>query len=511
VIIALDCVYTICEYVKYGPVRNALQPSVKVDYIVQRGDFLTAKFLVWWSIIWALIIGILAPVVNYLTPLLNPAYNNMWTPDIFWRLDLYWHGAFIPWMLALAALALTVLGLDSMRGRIGTHLRHMLLIGGLFGVPLAAIGAIFNVYNTFAFGIPMWTQVVSIGIGGETVFFLIISLLIYPRESRKGYGQVGFPYYVVLLCAIGIILAALMGDVSGWITWFGPWPSIFPQYINSTMYPVLGFYNSTAVVTWTEDMVTSHSHLMLPSVMASIVALTPAVYGYAKWEKREKALSTIGFVIMVVGLVLSVWIYLVSGVGNYFIPTLFQSGPNGINGLAMDDMMTGIVGLGAAFVLVALVSYARKGKTADGTVLVKDYMFLSIIAAWVFIYLLIPVTGYYIEFNQSFYSAAGLGFDAAFTRFHQDFAFFMLPALVTSILIFDVFGISGKTRRTVGLLYLVGTSITLVFGWVYAMVTLDMVFLYISAFGGMLIGLGALIGAEFLRKSGKAAIHTQGS
>ena len=485
---------------------------------MQKADFLTAKFLVWWSIIWALIIGILAPVVNFFTPFLNSDYNNMWTPDIFWRLDLYWHGAFIPWMLALAALAITVLGLDSMKGRIGTHLKHMLLIGGLFGVPLAAIGAIFNVYNTFAFGIPMWTQVVSIGIGGETIFFLIISLLIYPQESRKRYGQLGFPYYIVLLCAVGIILAALMGDVSGWITWFGPWPSVFPQYINSTMYPVLGFYNSTAVVTWTEDMVTSHSHLMLPSVMAAIVALTPAVYGYGKWEKKEKAVSTIGFVIMVVGLLLSMCVYIVSGVGNYVIPTLFQSGPNGVNGLAMDDMITGIVGLGAAVVLVALVSYARKGKTTDGRMLLKDPLFLSVVAAWLFIYLLIPVTGYYIEFNESFYglggavaSAAGAAFDAAYTRFHQDFAFFLLPALVTAILIFDVFGIAGKTRRTVGLLFLVGSTITFVFGWVYAMVTLDMVFLYVATLGGLLMGLGAFIGAEYVRKSGKVATHTPGS
>jgi hypothetical protein len=452
-----------------------------------------------------LVIGVLAPAVNYFTPLLDSNYNNMWTPDLFWRLVLYWHGAFIPWMLALAALALVALGLDSMKGRIGTHLRHMVLIGGFFGTPLAAIGAIFDVYNTFAFGIPVWTQVVSIGIGGESVFFFILSMLIYPRESSKKLRDLGFPYFIVLLSAIGVIMAALMGDVTGWITWFGPWPSIFPQYINSTMYPVLGFYNSTAVVTWTEDVVTSHSHLMLPSVMAAIVALTPGVYGYAKWEKREKALSTIGFVIMVVGLIGSMWIYIVSGVGNFSIPTLFQSGPNG---LAMDDAITGIVGLGAAFVLAALLSYARKGKTVDGTILLKDYLFLSIVAAWIFIYLLIPVTGYYIEFNQSFYQAAGLGFDAAFTRFHQDFTFFLLPALVTSILIFDVFGISGKTRRNVGLLYLVGSSITFVFGMIYAMVTLDMVFLYVATLGGLLMGLGALIGAEYVRKSGKVRIHT---
>ena len=475
---------------------------------MQKNKLFSAKFVVWWCIVWALVIGILAPVVNYFTPLLDADYNNMWTPDLFWRLVLYWHGAFIPWMIALAALALIVLGLDSMKSRIGTHMKHMVLIGGFFAAPLAALGAIFDVYNTFAFGIPVWTQVVSIGIGGESVFFFILALLIYPSESSRKLRDLRFPYIIVLLSAIGVIIAALMGDVTGWITWFGPWPSIFPQYINSTMYPVLGFYNSTAVVTWTEDVVTSHSHLMLPSVMAAIVALTTEVYGYAKWEKTEKALSTVGFVIMVVGLLLSMWIYIVSGVGNYVIPTLFQSGPNG---LAMDDMMTGIVGLGAAFVLVALVSYARKGKTDDGTVLLKDPLFLSVIAAWMFIYLLIPVTGYYIEFNQSFYQAGGLGFDAAFTRFHQDFAFFLLPALVTAILIFDVFGIAGKTRRSVGLLFLVGSTLTFVFGWIYSMAALDMIFLYVAAFGGLLMGLGALIGAEYVRKSGRVRFQTKSS
>ena len=463
----------------------------------------TAKFLIWWSIIWALAIGILAPIVNNFTPLLDADYNNAWTPDIFWRLVLYYHGAYIPWMMALAALALVVLGLDSLKGKIGTHLKHMILIGGFFAAPLAAVGAIFDVYNTFAYGIPVWTQIVSIGIGGETVFFLIVCLLNYPRESHKGYRNIGFPYYIVLLCAVGIIIAALMGDVSGWITWFGPWPSIFPQYINSTMYPVLGFYNSTAVVTWTENVVTSHSHLMLPSVMAAIVTMTPAVYGYAKWEKREKAVSTIGFIIMAVGLIGTIWIYVVSGVGNYVIPTLFQSGPNG---LALDDSITGIVAFGAAFVLIALLLYARKGKTANGTTLLRDPLFVSLIVAWILIYLLIPVTGYYIEFNQSFYSAAGIGFDQAYTRFHQDFTFYMLPALVTSILIFETYGISGKARKTVGSLYLLGASVTFVFGYLYAIITLNMIFLYIAAVGGLLMGVGASVGAEYVRKSGGPTI-----
>lgn len=471
---------------------------------MQRSDIFTTRFLVWWSIIWALIIGILAPIVNVFTPFLNSGYNDMWTPDFFWRLILYWHGGFIPWMTALGTLVIVTFGLTQINPNAlsARMLKHGILTGGLIAVPLAAIAGIFDVYDRFLFGIPLWSQIFAFLIVDEMAIALVLALLVYPKMSGKGYSQAGLPFYVLSLSIISVLVSALMGHIGGWITWFGPWPSPFSQYINSTMYPVLGFSNSTSVVSFTENDLTSHSHLMLISVMAGIVSLTPAVYGYAKWEKKERAVSTVGFVIMIVGLLASMWIYLVSGVGNYFIPTLFQSGPNGINGLAMDDMMTGIVGLGAVFVLVALVSYARKGKTADGIVLLKDPLFLSIVAAWIIIYLTIPVTGYYIEFHQSFYSAAGLGFDAAFTRWHQDTAFFLLPALVTSILIFQVFGISGKTRRTVGSLYLVGACIMFVFGWAYAMVTLNMVFLYISAFGGILMGLGALIGAEYVRKTG---------
>ena len=86
---------------------------------------------------------------------------------------------------------------------------------------------------------------------------------------------------------------------------------------------------------------------------------------------------------MVVGLIASIWIYIVSGVGNYSTPTLFESGPNGV---AMDDVITGIVGLGAAFVLVGLLLYARRAKTRDGTPLLKGPLFMSLIAAWIFIY-----------------------------------------------------------------------------------------------------------------------------
>ena len=324
-----------------------------------------------------ILVGALAPVVNYLTPFLDSSYNNYWTPDVFWRLVLYYHGAFIPWMMVLAALVIVTFRLDSLKGKLGRHLQHLVLIGGLFSGPLAALGGLFNVYNRFAFGIPAWTQIVSIGIGGETVAFLIFAMLYFPKGSDKKYRDLGPPFFVVLLSVVGVLIAALMGDVSGWITWFGPWPSIFPQYINATMYPVLGFYNDTAVVTWTEGAVGGHSHLMLISVMAGIVALTPAVFGYSKWSRREKTLCTAGFLVMSVGLVASIWIYIIAGVGNFSPPTLFPSGPNGV---ASDDVVTGVVALGALLVLLSLVMYSMKAKTKDARTLIRDPMFLALVS-----------------------------------------------------------------------------------------------------------------------------------
>jgi hypothetical protein len=79
---------------------------------------------------------------------------------------------------------------------------------------------------------------------------------------------------------------------------------------------------------------------------------------------------------------------------------------------------------------------------------------------------------------------------------------------VTSILIFETYGISGKARKTVGSLYLVGAIVTFVFGYLYAMITLNMNFLYIAAAGGLLMGVGALLGAEYVRKSSGPTIES---
>jgi hypothetical protein len=459
-----------------------------------------SRFILWWSIAWAIGTMALAPIVNFITPLLNPSYANAWTPDVYWRLVLYWHGMiFIPWITILAVVTVMKFNLFDTRGLPGRLVRESIYIGGFLAVPIAGVAGIFDVYDRFALGIPLWAQIGAFLIGDEMALALLAALLVYPR-LHGGYRKAGLPYFTVFTGVFSALVAALMGHMGGWITWFGPSPQIFNQYINSTMYPVLNYYNSTAVITFTEDVVGSHSHLMLISLMAGVVALVAIAFGYENWSKNTKRVAGFGFAVMIVSLLTSIWIYVVSGVGNYAIPTFFVSGANGIAG---DDLVTGAVGVGAFFVLLGLLAHSRRGVSSEGRPLFKDPFFLTVIAGWLIIYLVIPITGYYIELNELFYQASGLTFDTAFTRFHQDFAFFLLPALITLILALDAYRISGKSRRYSGYLLLAGVAIAYVFGELYSMVALNGAILGAAIFGGFLIGLGGLIGAIYLARPGR--------
>lgn len=455
------------------------------------------KLLLWWSVSWGIGIMALAPVVNYFTPFLSSSYANQWTPDIYWRLVMYWHGGiFIPWVTTLAVLVCMAFKLDEMPGKAGKLVKESVFVGGYFAVPIAGIAGLFNVYDQFAAGIPLWSQIFAFLIADEIAISLIIAMFFNAMGSGKGFFKMGMPYYTVMLGIIGAGFSVVMGHVGGWITWFGPSPALFNNYINATTYPVLGYYNSTSVIYFTQGVVGGHSHLMLVSLMAGVVGLVGSTLGYyGSWSRTQKAIARFGFGIMTIALITAIWIYLVSGISNFAIPSYLVSGPNGVAG---DDLVTGMVGLGAVFVLVGLVAYARKGATSEGKSMLRDPLVLSLISAWVLIYLVIPVAGFYINFNEVYFKGAGLSFDQVFSRFHQDFGFFLLPALVTLVLALNSLGISGSSRKQVGYLLLLGEAVAFVSGEAYTFLTASTVALYLGVFGGLLIGVGVLISARYL-------------
>jgi hypothetical protein len=463
------------------------------------GKYANCRFVIWWNIAWAIGVMALSPLVNVVTPFLQSSYANQWTPDVFWRLVLYWHGGiFVPWVTILAILVGLLYGLDKMGGASGRLYRESVLYGGLFAAPIAGVAGIFDVYDHFALGAPLWLQIGAFLIADEMALSLLLAMFVYPRVSGRGYLSIGLPYYTIFLGVIGALVAALMGHIGGWISWFGPSPPVFAQYINSTMYPVLGYYNTTAVITFTENTVGSHSHLMLISLMAGVVALTAASFNHDKWAGGPKAIARMGFAIILVTLAGAIAIYVISGVGNYATPTFFVSGANGLNGVAADDMITGLVGFGAAFVLVSLLLTSRT-RLAGGARLLADPLFLSLVFSWLLIYLVIPITGFFINFNEEYFQTAGISFDDAFVRFHQDFGFFLMPTLVTLVLGLNAFGITGSVRRRLGTMLLVGEAVAFAFGELYTLFWLSPLSLYAASFGGVLMGIAAIQGVLFLR------------
>ncbi|MGC9209875.1 MAG: hypothetical protein ACP5FT_01200 [Acidilobus sp.] len=459
-----------------------------------------AKFVALWNVAWALALTALIPVINAWTPLLNPQYNNVWTPDVYWRLVLYWHGAIFMPMVAVGACVLCMtFGLDKVNGRGSRLLCKAVNYGGLIAGPLAGIGGIFDIYDRFALGIPLWTQIVGFLIGDEIAIALIIVMLLYPKVSGKGYDGVGLPYYTALAALIGVLIAAVEGHIAGWITWFGPWPSFVANYINQTMFAI-GYTNFTyAVGNWTENVVTSHSHTMLPLIMAGIASLAAVAFGYYEMKGAPRLVAAIGFLVMSYMIVAVTWLYIVAGVGNYVIPTLFQSGPGGVNGLAMDDAMTGMIGWGALLVLIGLVIYLKR------TGRLRDPFFVTVLIAAVLIYLTLPVTGYYIEFHESYYGfatppAPGWRNDFVYLRFHQDFGLFTLPSVILAVLLFKQFDLTDAERRLVSSLLVAGMVIAFAGGEAY-FITLAQPWLYLALVGAALIWLGLAFGTFYAWRS----------
>ena len=184
-------------------------------------------------------------------------------------------------------------------------------------------------------------------------------------------------------------------------------------------------------------------------------------------------------------------------------------------------MTTGMVGLGAVFVLAGLLAHSRGTLTKDGAPLFKDPLFLSVLAAWITIYLVIPVTGFYINFNENFFQNGGAVFDDAFNRFHQDFGFYLLPSLVTLLLALQLFGVTARVRRFVGFLSIAGIITTFIFGesytfsasqyttpyvgQVYTFFPMASVFFDLAVIGGVLIAFGGLFAAHYFRSSNRQA------
>ncbi|MGC8565081.1 MAG: hypothetical protein ACP5R0_03995 [Thermoplasmata archaeon] len=286
-----------------------------------------------------------------------------------------------------------------------------------------------------------------------TLFFFI-GLLIFPFKSKDKFKKIWGAHILLLLATVSAGLAAIMGMIYEYgnlygftsITWFN-------SFVNSW----------GGLQTFLGNLVTSHSHEMLPAVMGGIVALAALSFGYENLSGWKRNIVNLGMVISIFGTISMTYLYVISSFGTYSIPAIFTSGPYGMNGLALDDSQTGLIGIGALISIVGIYFILSNKRSAR-------LLQITELITWIATMFVMIGVGYIIEFNEAYYGFGSQGtppnggpgylYDMAYTNAHLMFAFFFMPVLAGMLLAFLLFiNNESKYSNFNAYLFLLGTGL----------------------------------------------------
>ncbi len=400
-------------------------------------------FVLGWLVLFALLsVFISNPFQSETSATATPDYAHI----------MFLHGLLIGMVGLMSLLACQILSLRSI------HVWLWITGGAIVATILAAVGGIWD-RTVPGSEVPMWTQVFGFFALDEILLVLLVGII---GEWRTHSPAVrGLPYLGAALASASMFLAAIMGHLAGWIMEFGPnFPPIIGTYAKS-----VGFASSDDFV---GALVGSHSHEMAVAVMAMIVILLAQQFGYDMRKGLSRALATTGLVMVAAGTVVMTAMYITAAFTTWSPPAWFVSGPDGANGIASDDVITGILVMGGGVLVAAALVMGRR--------MLRRPVRLAAAWAWVLSFATVVVAGYAIELNTVYYGAGdpkaiGAANDAVFTWLHQDIGLFLLPALVLVMLAVERL-INRRQDRPgmVGWTAIVGTTITFVGGLVYVFV-----------------------------------------
>ncbi len=413
---------------------------------IKWAPWLTHRRLILFVIGWLVLFALLSVFVA------NPFQSETSasaTPD--YARVMFLHGLLIGMVGLMSLLACQVLRLRS------THVRIWITGGTVVATILAAVGGIWD-RTIPGSEVPMWTQIFGFFALDEILIVLLIGIVGAWRSRSHAIPTI--TYVAAALAAASMFIAAIMGHLAGWIMEFGP---NFPPLIGSYAH-FAGFASSDD---FTGALVGSHSHEMAVAVMAMIVALLAVQFGYGIRKGVSRALATTGIIMVAAGTVVVTAMYTIAAFTTWSPPAWFVSGPDGANGIASDDVISGILIMGGGVLVAAALIVGRQ--------LFRRPVRLAAAWAWVLSFATVVVAGYAIEMNTVFFGAgdpqaAGAANDAVFTWLHQDIGLFLFPAIVLVMLAVERLVNHGHPGW-IGWTIIVGTSITFLGGLVYVFVT----------------------------------------
>jgi hypothetical protein len=370
----------------------------------------------------------------------------------------YWHVMYLHGLLIGMVGLIALVTLEMFKTCCTSHVRVGIAGGVLFATILTAVGGIWDTRVPGA-EVAMWVQIVGFFALDEILILLMFGFWQGWRARTETSRTLA--YIAAWLAAASMFIAAIMGHIAGWILEFGDSPTFIGSYAK---------FAGVSVGTFSDNLIGSHSHEMAVASMALVLCAAIQRFGYAQAKGVARVLSRTGMGLVVIGIIAMTAAYVAMAFTNWVIPTYFQSA-NGTNGVAGDDLLTGIFVMGGGVlavwpVVVSGISRARSWAAA----------LMPITAAWAWTGAVIGVmvAGYWIEMNETFFGAggqkaAGAAGDGIFTWLHQDVALFLMPALVAVLLLAEGL-VSRQYQRAVGWGVLTGVTMLLLGGWVWVFV-----------------------------------------
>jgi hypothetical protein len=357
---------------------------------------------------------------------------------------MFLHGLLISMVGLGALLACQVLGLRS------RHVRMWIAGGVVAATVLVAIGGIWDkkIPGNEA---PMWTQIAGFFALDEILLLLLVGIVIEWR--RRSAAERTLPLLAAGVAAASMFVAAVMGHLAGWILEYGNTPGLIDRYAR---------YVGESRTDWTNNLIGSHSHEMVVAMMAFVVALAAQQFGYTSLEATTRLLARVGLASVAGGTVAMSGIYVAAGFTTWAPPPWLTS-HHGVNGIASDDVVTGIFVMGGGLLVLIAYALVGAGKLAS---LRRRPVRLAALWSWTLSFATVVIAGYAIELDTTHFGAgdpkaAGAANDAVFTWIHQDVGLFLFPTLTLVMLAAERY-VASRGRGVIGSTTLAGTTIAFV-------------------------------------------------
>lgn len=457
-----------------APAPSALDPTGEDSAPSAHATWLTPRRLILFVIGWLMLFAVISVFIS--SPFQSEPKAGV-EPD--YARVMFLHGLLIGMVGLAALLTCQVLALRSL------HVRLWIAGGVVIATVLASVGGIWD-RTIPGSEVPMWTQILGFFALDEILVLLIVGLVIEWRSGASAARTL--PFLAAGLASVSMLMAAVIGHLTGWIMEFGvKTPPQIGDYMRFAGFGSAGDFIGA--------LRGAHSHDMAVGSMALAVALLAQQFGYALLTGVPRLLARMGLVLVAGGTALMTVMYAAMGFTTWSPPTLFVSGSGGANGIAGDDIITGILIMGGGL-LVGIAFALAHGDRLPA--LGRRPVRLAAVWAWVLSFASVAVAGYAIEMNETFYGAgdphaSGAAKDAVFTWLHQDLGLFLLPTLVLVMVAVERLVDRGHPGW-IGWATIAGSSVAFVGGfiWVFLDSTLHGPGFVVSTVGLLVVGAALL-------------------